>query len=280
MKIFKKILVPIDFSADAEHALQFALELNKKLKSEISLFHSYAVPVYATDLPLTIPDISEIEKVAMDGLTKIKLKYQSLYPDSRIGTYISEGFAEDAISAAVEKIKADLIVMGTKGASGLREALIGTVTAAVIEHANCPVLTVPSMVKWTDVKKIVYATSYEEGDFGHVETVIDFAKALNAELILLHISTGKYDRTYEFDAIQRYKERLEQDTDFHKISIKLLVEEDVFLAISNYTDEVKADIIAMNLRSRSFMQKLFERSLTKRMAYHTHIPLFAFHSEK
>jgi len=280
MKTFKKILVPIDFSSDAEHALQFALELSKKLKSEISLFHSYAIPVYATDIPLAMPDISELEKVAMDGLTMLKNKYQSLYPDSKIGMYITEGFAEDAISGAVEKIQADLIVMGTKGASGLREALIGTVTAAVIEQANCPVLAVPPLVKWTDIKKIVYATSYEESDFGHVETVIHFARALNASLTLLHISTGKYDRIFEFDAIQRYKERLEEETDFHNISIKLLVEEDVFHAISNYTDEVKADMIAMNLRSRSFMQKLFERSLTKRMVYHTHIPLFAFRSEK
>jgi nucleotide-binding universal stress UspA family protein len=275
----KKILVPIDFSNDAEHALQYALELNKKLKGKILLYHSYVLPVYATDIPLAVPDYAEMEKVAMDGLTSLQAKYRKEYPGTPIETYVSEGFAEDAITKAAEKTNADLIVMGTKGASGLREALIGTVTATIIEHAACPVIAVPPQAKWTDLDKIVYATAYEEGDFGNIEQVIAFARKMDAEVVLLHISSGKNDKAYEFDALERFRESIVQDSGFQKVTVKLIEDQNVFTCISNYIEEVNADMVAMNLRHRSFMQKLFERSLTKRMAYHTHVPLFAFHGD-
>ncbi|MFM7218379.1 MAG: universal stress protein, partial [Bacteroidota bacterium] len=174
---------------------------------------------------------------------------------------------------------ADLIVMGTRGASGIREALIGTISASVVEKAECPVIVVPEETSWSNFDRILYATSYEEGDYGNVEGVIEFAKAMNAEVILLHISSGKYEKTYEFDAIERFKESIRADSGYERLSFKLLDDEDVYEGINAYAAEIRADMLAMTLRHRPFMSRLFQRSMSKRMAFHTHIPLMVMHSK-
>ncbi len=272
----KKILVPTDFSRDADHALDFACGLSLKLKAEIVLHHSYVSPIYATDLPLAIPSDAELEKNSLDGLGDVRKRYLKKYPALKFNVHASAGYAEDEIPKSAIESSADLIIMGTKGASGLREALIGTITASVFEHSTCPVIAIPELSTKKTIDRIVFATSYEEGDFGNIEQVIDFARVLQAEIILLHITSGKYDRTFEFDAIEKFMESIREDSHFSKISFKLLDGTDVYSSINHYLEEVDADMVAMTIRHRPFMRKLFERSLTKRMAYHTRLPLIVF----
>lgn len=274
----KTILVPTDFSKGAEHAMRYAISMNQFFKARIVLHHSYVIPVYATDLPVIMPVDVDLHKVAVDGLSKLRDRLAGEFPELQLEMSVTSGYAEEEIAEAAEKWKADLVVMGTQGASGLREALIGTITAAVMEKSPCPVLAVPSDAAWRGVRRIVFATSYEEGDFGNIEQVIGFAKKLSADVTLLHISSGLYDQAYEYNAIERFKESIAEDSHFSRITFKLLEGEDVYQSINFYLDEVKADMIAMTMRHRSFIRKIFGRSITKKMAYHTHIPLIAFRS--
>lgn len=272
----KKIIVPTDFSIEAEHALRFACELNAKLKAEIVLHHSYVLPVYATDLPVLLPSDEELYNTSKEALDALKSKLLRDYPDMRFSSLATGGFAEDEIPAAAEAEGAGLIIMGTKGASGIKEALIGTIAAAVMDKAPCPVMAVPEEASWRNLDRIVYATGYEEGDFTNAENLINLAKTLGAEVILLHVTSGKNDRSFEFDAIERFKERLVEETKYDRISFKLLDDRDVYHGVTNYVEEVRADMLAMTIRHRSLISKLFERSTTKRMAYHTRIPLIAY----
>ncbi|MFM9050921.1 MAG: universal stress protein [Bacteroidota bacterium] len=273
----KKILVPTDFSPQAEHAARFALFLAGKMNASVVLHHSYVLPVYATDLPLALPSDMDLDKTSHEGLDNLVARLKKDFPASIISTSVSDGFAEESVPRASKEADADFIVMGTRGATGLREALIGTVTGSVMEKATVPVIAVPDESEWTNFDRILYATSYEEGDFENVEEVFGFAKQLGAEVVLLHISTGKFDKTYEFDAIERFSDRMKEETGFDRISFKLLEDDDVFEGIVEYAEEIKANMIAMTLRERPFLRKLFERSTTKRVAYHTKVPLMSFH---
>lgn len=273
----KKILVPTDFSPAAAHALRYICELNRKIGAEILLHHSYVLPVYATEVPILLPTDAELKAASEEALVEVRKRFQKDYPEMRFTTCTSSGFAEEEIPVVAEETKADLVVMGTKGASGLREALIGTITAAVMEKSGCPVMGIPDDAVWNNFDRIVYATGYAEGDFSNVEWLIGFARLLEAEVILLHVASNDNDKTYEFDAIERFKERLSEESRYPKLSFKLMEGRDVYDSVSRYLEEVKADMVAMTIHHRSVAAKLFERSMTKRMAYHTHVPLIAFH---
>jgi nucleotide-binding universal stress UspA family protein len=272
----KTFLLPTDFSDNALQAIRYALSLNKTLKSKIVLFHSYVLPVYSTDIPLTVPQDSELRKASKEALDSLKERLIKDFPESEIIVDLHQGYPEEEIILAAEKHKADLIIMGTQGASGLREALIGTITSAVMEYAYCPVMAVPAECDFKPFTKIVFATNYAEGDFHYIEDVLKFARPFNAELTLLHISSGEFERTLEFDAIERFKERIKEDSKYNKVQFKLLESKDVYKGMNHYLNEVQADLVAMTMRKRSFIQKLFQRSITQKMAYHTNIPLIAF----
>lgn len=275
----KSILVPTDFSANADNAIMYALEMNKKFNAKISLFHSYFIPVYAAEVPMNVPSLVELKNDAMKALEKVREKINMSFPGNKfmIETSVAEGIPDDEISAVAEKKKPDLLIMGTKGARGLREVLIGTTTASVMKNINCPIIAVPSEAKFREIKKIVFATNYAENDFENIESVIDFAKHYNAEVIILHIFTGHLSKSFEYNSIERFEQRIKEDSGYDRLNFKLFENKDVEEGVSIYLDESNADLIAMTNRHRSFFQKLFDQSITKKMVNHTHIPLMAFH---
>ncbi len=272
----KTFLLPTDFSENASHAIRYAMALNQKMKARVILFHSYVIPVYATDIPVIVPQDAELKKISEEALELLHKRLQKEFPEMDIVSDVQQGYPEDEIVSAARTHHADMVIMGTQGASGLREALVGTITAAVMAHAPCPVMAVPIECEFSPYKRIVFATNYAEGDFQYVEQVLDFARPFASELVLLHISSGEFERTIEFDAIERFKERISEDSKYKNVQFKLLESVDVYKGMNLYLDEIKADLVAMTMRKRSFIQKIFQRSITQKMAYHSHIPLIAF----
>lgn len=272
----KTYLLPTDFSDNAAHAVRYALSLNRKINARVVLFHSYVIPVYGTDIPIVVPQDTELRKASEDALHKLLSQLKQEFPETEFSTDIQSGYPEEEIVAAAASHKADMIIMGTQGASGLREALVGTITAEVMKHAPCPVMAVPASAAFKPYKKIVFATNYTEGDFLYVEQVLEFARPFGAELILLHISSGEFERAIEYDAIERFKERIKEDSRYKNVQFKLLESRDVYQGLNLYLEEIQADLVAMTMRKRSFIQKIFQRSVTRKMAYHSHIPLIAF----
>ncbi len=270
-------LVPTDFSDNAKHAIDYALRFNEKMNAKIILFHSYVVPVYSTDIPIVVPQDAELRQASEEAMERLRLHFKKEYPKTEFLTEVQQGYPEDEIVMAADRLKVDMIIMGTQGASGLREALVGTISAAVMEQANCPVMAVPAESNFKPYKKIVFATNYAEGDFHYIEQVLEFAKPYSADLVLLHISSGEFERTLEFDAIERFKERIKEDSNYKNVTFKLLESKDVYKGMNLYLEEIQADLVAMTMRKRSFIQKLFKRSITQKMAYHSEIPLIAFH---
>ena len=275
----KTILAPTDFSRNSDNAITFIMELNKLLKAKVILFHAYLMPVLASDIPVLMPSDEELKKEAMKNIWSLKEKLQLEFPDADIETMLSEGYAEDEITLVCASKKADLVVMGTQGSSGLHEVLIGSITAAVMEDAECPVLAIPEKTQFKGLNKIVFATNYADNDIENVDQVIHLARKVDAEVILLHVSSRELDTAYEYAAIETFKESVKKESHYEKVSFKLLESSDVIEGLNFYLDEIRADMIVMSMHHRTFFQKIFNRSKTKRMAFHTHIPLLAFHAE-
>lgn len=272
------ILVPTDFSSNAYHALLYAIEINKKIQEEIVLFHSYEAPLYANEVAVyETPSAAELKAISNKSIEALKEKISKSFPQVIFRTLVSEGSTSDEIIHAQRKTNAGLVVMGTTGASGLKETLLGTQTELVSRACNVPMIAVPAEARLLLPHRVVFATSFQESDMDHLLSLLRFLKPFGPEVILLHVSTGTLDKTFEYARIADFKSLAEKKSAYPSLSFKLLEGVDTIHDINRYLEEVIADLLVLNKRDRSFFQKMISKSITKKMVYHTHIPLMVLH---
>lgn len=136
----KLILVPIDFSANAEQALDYACELASKLGSTVRLVHAFASPPSGLRVALKEDVLQNLVNEHREALGKLA---EARRTTASFGEPIVEvGDPRDAIVETAERLGADLIVMGTQGRRGLSRVMMGSVAEDVIRQASCPVLAV------------------------------------------------------------------------------------------------------------------------------------------
>jgi len=146
MKI-ETLLVPMDFSVHSKKALQYAIHLARSLGAKLHLLHCYGIdmlqafpydPPYLTNLP---PDFDErVREAAENKLEKFRAEAEAQGVAAEI--HLSRSFPSDAILQTAEELDADMIVMGTRGLTGLKHVLLGSVAERAIRIAPCPVVTV------------------------------------------------------------------------------------------------------------------------------------------
>ena len=143
MEGFRKILVPVDFSEHSGRALEHAIALAKAFGAEIHLLHCYQINIGAVS-PYGIVLPESLERDVRDAATRRlgewsdKVSAQGV----RVEQHITPQFPSEAIQATATEVGADLIVMGTRGLTGLKHVLLGSVAERTLRVAPCPVLTV------------------------------------------------------------------------------------------------------------------------------------------
>jgi len=140
---FRKILVPVDFSSHSQQALEEAISLAKVFGSEVHLLHCYQIhPAAVSPYGIVIPENFEHD-VRMAALRRLgEWREMVAGAGCKVQEHVSAHFPTEEIAAVAEKIGADLIVMGTRGLSGIKHVLLGSVAERTIRAAPCPVLTV------------------------------------------------------------------------------------------------------------------------------------------
>ncbi len=273
----KSILVPTDFSENANTAIEYACELAKPLGAEVLIInvHTPAVTQYNVISPLIAEETGRARKLALEKLASICELVQNQYKPVICNTQFVVGSVVDAIEQLIDEGKADLVVMGTRGASGLDKILFGSNTAHVIEKVKCPVLAIPRDCPYQIPKRIVYATDFNIEELDHIETLVTFSKAFNAELMITHITTDEGALESEVMLKRNFAKRVSELTDYSSITYFVKYEENINRALDSFTTQVHADWIAMYTRERKMFEKLYNPSLTKAMAYQTKIPLLA-----
>jgi nucleotide-binding universal stress UspA family protein len=148
MKIeIKKILCPIDFSKNAEHAFGYALAFAIAHHAKLEVLHILELPTYASpDFPITpefsTQTVTQLKESGRKQLEKLVAKYESEYSDISWRMVVGTPFVEIVKTAKNDDV--DLIVMGTHGRTGISHLLIGSVAERVVRKSPCPVLTVKS----------------------------------------------------------------------------------------------------------------------------------------
>ncbi|MCE9538133.1 MAG: universal stress protein, partial [Bacteroidetes bacterium] len=267
------ILAPTDFSDSARNAINYAAELAKQTKAKLILFHAFHIPAVPSDIPFIMP-LNEIEKDTLNELIKIKknilFKHGS---ELNIECKTKLGFAVDEINEIAKEEKIDLIVMGVRGAGYLSEKLLGSITTTLIRKAKCPVLAINNKVLFKSIKKIVLACDYENIAIKSMDSIKEFIKLFDSKLYILNVSNegeliSPIKKTVAGTQLVNSFEGLTHSFDF-------VENEDIVEGINEFVYEYNADLIIMIPRKHTFFENIFQERNTKRMAFHTHIPLLA-----
>jgi nucleotide-binding universal stress UspA family protein len=269
------ILVPTDFSTVADNALKYAISFAIQTKAKIHLLHVKSFPVMDTSFPADAYAtlIEEMDKIAIAGFEK---RVQELLEPAKVAfqtTHIS-GFVNEEIINYSKNNPIDLIIMGTTGASGIQELLIGSNAATTVGKSEIPVLVIPPTAAFTEIKHILYASDYTEPEFPALSRLLFFAELNDAAISVLHVKTD-YDRY--FNAANNFFVRNKAHIKREQIQLVQSEKTEVADAINAHIDEHPTDLLVLAKHNRSFFDRLFHRSLSKQMAYHTKIPLLVLH---
>jgi nucleotide-binding universal stress UspA family protein len=265
------ILVPTDFSDVANNALHYAIQFAQKAKAKIAILHVTNIPVVDASFPTEMYQtfMTEIEETTKTKFKKLENDYLK---NSNIAyeTYTVMGFVHDEIKEFAKQNNIDLIIMGTTGASGIQELLVGSNASSVVAKSQIPVLVIPPSSTYHELKHIVYSSDYNEPEFPAVSRLIYFAELFDANISVLHI---KNEADNFFDSENNFFVRNKHNISYEKIKMVKLPEGDVMDKINEFVENDHADMLVMAKHNRTFFDKIFHRSLSKHMTFHTKIPL-------
>jgi len=274
-----KILVPTDFSACAGNAISFAVQSAKLLPAEITLLH-------ATGMPGTLhTDYAGLNKAfrdeqLKDNARKLMALKQSIEQrhEITVKTLITALPLQEAIDEATAAGNFDLVIMGTLGASGLKEKLWGSNTAAVIESSNIPVLAIPHAYAWKKPEKFLLATGNFEKEPVLLNKVFELAGLYMAHVDVA-VFTEEGDDAISFLEHARnspwYQQLLSQRYGEQTLSTAQLSGKNLENTLQDYIKDNGIDVLVMITYKRGCWDKIIHPSHTKRMSYHTKVPLLA-----
>jgi nucleotide-binding universal stress UspA family protein len=279
--MIKTILVPTDFSKNASNALDYAIALAKKENSKLILLHAFRISYPTSDIPIPVV-IEEVSQIQKESEEKLKKLCNEIIKKKKIKCEFicKEGLAMDVVLESLKKKRPDLIVMGTKGASGIKEIILGSNTAKIIEKSNCPVIAVPESASYKGIKKIAFSTNYKESDIAALKKLVEIAKDFNSNLSILHVANEEYTKETEKGLMQLFIKSVSKKIKYGKITYQIKHGKSLEKVMQDYINKESPDIIAMSTLRRNLIEKLFGISITKKMAYHTKVPLLAFHHKK
>lgn len=271
MKKLKTILFPTDFTEEAVRAREYALELAKRSGADLHLMHAIEEPFdFATRIEETVQNITdEVTRKFEERLDIIREIDE--YATLNISYSIERGKPYASITAVAEKIDADLMIMGTKGASSFKRILYGNVTSDVILDSSIPVLTVPMNSKKPYLDRFLFTTDYRDKDIEALSATIAMAEIFDAEVHILHVSENK--TLNEEIRFRGFKDLVREKFNYENLSFRHMEAERFSKGISDFLDEYPVSLIVITRYKKVFLRTLLWANNTQELTYHTHVPM-------
>lgn len=272
----KTIIAPVDFSVTAENAAIFAGNLAAFYGADLWLYHAYeamaSVPGYAYPMATD----AEMQAAGEIALNEVKERVQSALR-CHIPIYIKTDDRPlvNGLTELCDNLKADLIVMGLSGKNALARLVAGNNTLRVIKELTYPVLVVPSKAVFEPVRKIGFACDYQQVvETTPVGSLKKLVRDFNAELHVLNIIFNNSGIS-----VEKWNESVyinESLKEFNP-SYQTLMSNDITAGINWYAQKEKLDWMVLVPKKHNLMEKLFLRSQTKDLIYHTKMPVLCMH---
>ncbi len=276
----KKILVPTDFSPNAARAIDYAVQIAKLNQATIYIIHACdnLDTLNMENVQLRREYNKKITDKAFDNLEMIRRSIEET-EQVLVNIQLYSGPVNDTILLAAQEHNTDLVIMGTLGISGIKEAIFGSKTASVISNTTIPVLAIPLEYDWSPPSKFLLAINHFDEVSDILYPVFDLAKTFKAE-VRLTIFTDEdniVSSNYLTDAreIKFAEDKLRKKYSDLVINAEHLTGRHFEESINEFIESNQIDLLAMMTHKRSFIGSIFNRSITRKMSYHSKVPILA-----
>ncbi|HLV70458.1 MAG TPA: universal stress protein [Xanthomarina sp.] len=277
----KKILLPTDFSANSWEAIRFALNLFKDEPCTFYIMHSLeplvSAPSSVSSRRANEAIIESRKNESKIDLDKTLKKIQELPTNSNhsFETLIVHDYFLDAVTSTVDKLDIHIVILGTKGASGIKEMTIGSNTANLINKQSCPIIAVPQHVlNKMNLSEIGFATDLSIENYGdELDLLKEIALAHDSIISAVHIMDKSTEITPDMTS---NKLALEMTLKPLRVDFYYITDVSVELGVRVFSESRKLGMLCIINKKRSFFEKLFNKSNSKSISSHLHVPLIIF----
>lgn len=273
----KKILVPCDFSSQSVSAFRVALDIAKMSKGEVHLLNVVELPVMHDTVLMPVLSFEEalLKELKEKGDKQFKKLIRKYAKDfKKVQGTVVYGNPSIMILRFIEEEGIDLVVMGTKGASGVREALIGSNTEKIVRRSPVPVFTVKKYIKVSEIRDIVFPSSLQVEHEDLVARVKDLQKFLGATLHIVFINTPT-----NFTRDTRTHKRLSdfvKKTGIKNYTTNIFNDPYEETGVINFLRMIGADMVAMGTHGRKGLAHILSGSLTEDVVNHVDAPTWTY----
>ena len=269
----KTILVPTDFSLNATNALNYAAGLVNLIGGKLIIVHTINLPVTPLDGAMVVSPIGKLAAEYQQELDQqaeeLTLNFHNRFT---IETQCLFGDLLTNLDVLIKEKAVDLVIMGSRGASNILNKIIGTNTANFIKKATCPVLAVPANVQFKGINKIAYASDFEGDETIFLQQLFALAEPFHCEVSVINILPERHQNIFSDNHVIR--NIIAQFPD-NKYSIAQIQESDIIKGIDEFVEDNNPDVLAVSIHTRSLLEDLFHKSITKELFYQMHLPLLA-----
>jgi len=273
-KNIERILIPTDYSANAQRATRMGISLAKEIGADVFLFHSYNIAaINFAENVIIMEDLKTIENAR---LNEVVAEMKKEYGDVNIQFILEFGPVADWMKTVVDDKKIDLIVMGTKGETDALNKVFGSVATHVVNNIVCPVLIIPSTHRSYTISEVLFATDFHfTNDVAtylspFLQLAHDFDPFIHVVQFKSDLGPGPHVKNIE----ELKLTGLLKDT---KHSYHYLETDNTEEALFEFVEKRHCDLIVMVTRNYTLWEKIFHRSFTKKIALHSEIPVLILH---
>ncbi|NNF81369.1 MAG: universal stress protein [Flavobacteriaceae bacterium] len=270
--MFKKVLLPTDFSAISWNAIAYAIRLFEDQTCRFYLLNSTLLKV-STTTSFSNRLSRTLYESAMTELNKWvdKIKEQNINPEHEFEILISEDHLDHSIEWAVEKFNIDLVVMATKGATAAKGAIFGSNTVRVIKHAGgFPVLIIPEDCSFKKPEAIAFPTDFERSySTRELKPLKTIAQMFNSQIRILHINEEEQlNDLQEINKAELTKFLEPCQYRFHWMPDYAKKAEEIHVFI----ETMYVDMLAMVKYKHSVLESIFNEPVIKKISFKTEVP--------
>lgn len=274
----KKIIVPVDFSEHSEYALEAASMLAKKNNAEILALHML--------------EISNAVMNKVDGMKQMESLFFLKLAEKRFEEFLNKNYLKgikvtpiikhfkvfSEVNDVAKEHEADLIVMGSQGASGLKEVFIGSNTEKVVRHSDIPVLIIKHNPILMDFENVVFACDFSEDAIEQYIRAKEMVEKLGSKMHLVYVNlpSSRFKSSSEIEKlVASFLRKAEGSLEKMK-EVNYVNDYTIEQGILNFSNLIGADLIAVATHGRKGISHFFEGSISEDIANHSTLPVMTF----
>lgn len=279
----KSILLPTDFSNNSLNAIHYAIGMFAKERCEFFFLNVQKVSSFTSDDLIAMePSTTIYQNLIETSKKKIETIINDVRKKFKIGNHIYHSIVDydnlvDSINQIVKSKNIDLIVMGTKGATGAEKIIFGSNAVRVIKGADSPILAIPDNCKFENIDRIAFPTDYlYTYQIKEMKPLVDLAEKHNAKIDILHVTEGDHL------SVDQENKRSFLDECFINLNHEFLnlKEANLFQAVEHFILYNEIDLLAMIRKNHSFLDKLFKKHHIKTFAFKVSVPFLVLKSSR